>query len=64
MFLINSRYPLFTAAPISSGREVLHQQGRAFSLSYGTILQSSLTGVHPSALEFSSHLPVSVYGTD
>ena len=30
---------------------------------YGASLQSSLTRVHPRALEYSSHPPVSVYGT-
>ena len=34
-----------------------------FSRSYGDILPSSLTRVLPSTLEFSSRLPVSVYGT-
>ncbi len=37
--------------------------GHPFSRSYGVILPSSLTRVLPRALEFSSHLPVSVYGT-
>ena len=37
--------------------------GRTFSRSYGTILPSSFTRVLSSALEFSSCLPVSVYGT-
>ncbi len=27
MFLVNSRFPLFSAAPSSSGREVLHPSG-------------------------------------
>src|SRR5690606_14858283 len=34
-----------------------------FSRSYGVILPSSLTRVLPRALEYSSYLPVSVYGT-
>eukprot|EP01022_Parablepharisma_sp_SALTPOND_P015438 TRINITY_DN2177_c0_g1_i7.p1 TRINITY_DN2177_c0_g1~~TRINITY_DN2177_c0_g1_i7.p1 ORF type:complete len:392 (+),score=-77.95 TRINITY_DN2177_c0_g1_i7:111-1286(+) len=34
-----------------------------FSRTYGAILQSSLTRVLPRALEYSSHLPVSVCGT-
>ena len=34
-----------------------------FSLSYGVILPSSLTTLLPSALGFSPHPPVSVYGT-
>ena len=35
----------------------------SFSRSYGVILPSSLTMLLPSALGFSPHLPVSVYGT-
>ena len=63
MFLVNSRYPRFSATPTSSGREVHHRQGHTFSRSYGVNLPSSLTRVLPSALEFSSHPPVSVSGT-
>ena len=37
--------------------------GHPFSRSYGVILPSSLTRVLPRALEYSSRLPVSVYGT-
>ena len=55
MFLLNSRLGLFTAA--------LLNVERPFSRSYGTILPSSLTRVIPRVLEFSSRLPVSVYGT-
>ena len=40
-----------------------HQQGHTFSRSYGINLPSSLARVLPSALEFSSHPPESVYGT-
>ncbi len=54
VFLLNSRLGLFTAAPFP---------WRPFSLSYGTNLPSSLTTLLPLALEFSSHLPVSVCGT-
>ena len=54
MFLLNSRLGLFAAAPL---------RGLPFSLSYGVILPSSLTTLLPLALEFSSHLPVSVCGT-
>ena len=36
---------------------------RPFSRSYGTILPSSLAMLHPPALGFSPHPPVSVYGT-
>ena len=54
VFLLNSRLGLFTAAT---------SPWRPFSLSYGTNLPSSLTTLLPLALEFSSHLPVSVCGT-
>ena len=64
MFLVNSRYPLVTATPKRSGREVLHTQGHTFSRSYGANLPSSLTRVLSSALGCSPCLPVSVYGTD
>ena len=43
VFLVNSRYPRFSATPSSSGREVLHQRGHTFSRSYGVNLPSSLT---------------------
>ena len=55
VFLLNSRLGLFAAAPL---------RGLPFSRSYGVILPSSLTTLLPLALEFSSHLPVSVCGTD
>ena len=54
MFLLNSCLSLFSAA---------HSRGHPFSRSYGVILPSSLTVLLPSALGFSPHLPVSVYGT-
>ena len=54
MFLLNSRSHLFTAARL---------RGHTFSRSYGIILPSSFSRVLPSALEFSSHPPVSVCGT-
>ena len=38
----------------------LHRQGHPLSRTYGAILQSSLTTVLPSALVFSTRLPVSV----
>ena len=55
MFLINSRRSRFTVTPSSVNR-----QGHPLSRTYGAILQSSLTSVLPSALDFSSRLPVSV----
>ena len=42
---------------------VIYFKWHPFSRSYGVILPSSLTKVLPRALEFSSRLPVSVYGT-
>jgi len=56
-------YPLVTATPNSSGREVLHRQGHTFSRSYGANLPSSLTRVLSSDLGSSPRLPVSVSGT-
>ena len=63
MFLINSRSHLVSAALFSSLRKSIHQQGRTFSRSYGTILPSSFTRVLSSALVFSTCPPVSVCGT-
>ena len=54
MFLINSRLGLFSAAT-----SLWHPLFR----SYGVNLPSSLTTLLPLALESSSYLPVSVYGT-
>ena len=54
MFLLNSCLDLFSAAT-----SLWHP----FSRSYGVILPSSLTMLLPSALGFSPHPPVSVYGT-
>ena len=54
MFLLNSRLGLFTAAC---------SRRRPLSRSYGANLPSSLTTLLPLALEYSSHLPVSVCGT-
>ena len=54
MFLVNSRYPLVTAAL---------RKGHPLSRSYGAILPSSLTRILSSTLGFSPRLPVSVYGT-
>ena len=54
MFLLNSCLSLFSAAYI---------RRHPFSRSYGVILPSSLTMLLPSALGFSPHPPVSVYGT-
>ena len=54
MFLLNSCLGQFSAALF---------QEHPFSRSYGVILPSSLTMLLPSALGFSPHPPVSVYGT-
>ena len=63
MFLINSRLGHFSAAT-QCKPEKTHNEWRPFSRSYGAILPSSLRRDHSSALVFSTHLPVSVYGTD
>jgi hypothetical protein len=63
VFLVNSRSHLVTATPTSLESKSHHQQGRTFSRSYGTNLPSSFTRVLSSALGFSPHPPVSVYGT-
>ena len=57
VFLINSRLGLLSAAPYP------FKQEPHFFRSYVCILPSSLTRVLSSALDFSSYLPVSVYGT-
>ena len=54
MFLLNSCLGQFSAA---------WSPRHPFSRSYGVILPSSLTMLLPSALGFSPHPPVSVYGT-
>ena len=58
VFLINSRLGLLSATPSSLKKRRSH-----FFRSYVCILPNSLTRVLSSALDFSSHLPVSVYGT-
>ena len=54
MFLLNSWLNHFTVT--ASLRDAL-------SRSYSVNLPSSFSTAHPSALEYSSRLPVSVYGT-
>ena len=54
MFLLNSCLGQFSAAWFSR---------HPFSRSYGVLLPNSLTMLLPSALGFSPHPPVSVYGT-
>ena len=63
MFLINSRLGLFSAATSRSYSFIITVSWHPFSQSYGVILPSSLTKVLSRALDFSSHLPVSVCGT-
>ena len=63
MFLVNSRSHLVTSTPTSLESKSHHQQRRTFSRSYGTNLPSSFTRVFSSALGFSPHPPVSVFGT-
>jgi hypothetical protein len=64
VFLVNSRLTRFTATSLGLGERVpLTYSRRSFSRSYGSILPSSLASVISSALGFSPHLPVSVYGT-
>jgi hypothetical protein len=63
VFLVNSRFPLVSAAPQGSEREVRHQEGPSFSRSYGGILPSSLTIVISIALVFSTRPPELVWGT-
>ena len=54
MFLLNSWLNHFT---------VTIRKWYALSRSYSVNLPSSFSAAHPSALEYSSRLPVSVYGT-
>ena len=54
MFLLNSWLNHFTETDRSR---------YALSRSYSVNLPSSFSAAHPSALEYSSRLPVSVYGT-
>ena len=54
MFLLNSWLNHFTEA---------YRSRLALSRSYSYNLPSSFSAAHPSALEYSSRLPVSVYGT-
>ena len=54
MFLLNSWLNQFTETALLR---------YALSRSYSVNLPSSFSAAHPSALEYSSRLPVSVYGT-
>ena len=60
MFLVNSRLSHFSVTLNSLGGKPHHHQEHPFSRSYGANWSSSLRGVLPSALEYSSHPPVSV----
>ena len=48
---------------LAFGSKSLIPYGHTLYRRYGASLQSSLTRVHPRALEYSSHPPVLVYGT-
>ncbi len=63
MFLVNSRYPRFSAALLSLERKAPHLGGHTFSRSYGVILPSSLERLLSSALVYSTRPPESVCGT-
>ena len=63
MFLINSREGLFVATSSAFWSKSIYRSRHTLFRSYGASLQSSLTRVLPRALEYSSHPPVSVYGT-
>ena len=63
MFLVNSRYPRFSATLLGSARERFTYRGRTFSRSYGAILPSSLERLLSSALGYSPRPPESVCGT-
>ena len=63
MFLVNSRQSLFTEIPICSKSKSFYKSEHPLFRSYGANLPSSLASVLSRALEFSSYLPVSVYGT-
>ena len=63
MFLVNSRYPRFSATYLSFSREGLHNGRHTFSRSYGVILPSSLARVLSRALGYSPRPPESVCST-
>jgi hypothetical protein len=63
VFLVNSRFPLVSATPSSSGRGSFTLMRSSFSRSYGGILPSSLTTVLSIALVFSTRPPELVWGT-
>ena len=63
MFLVNSREGLFVATSLAFRSKFLYKSRHTLYRRYGASLQSSLTRVLPRALEYSSHPPVSVYGT-
>ena len=63
MFLVNSRYPRFSATLIGFWREPVTYGGRTFSRSCGANLPSSLERLLSSALVYSTRPPESVCGT-
>ena len=63
MFLINSRYPLFSATRLCFRERVPSHCWHTLSLGYGVNLPSSLAQFNSIALEFSSCPPESVCST-
>ena len=63
MFLVNSRYPHFSATCGRSESKSLHGYRHTFSRSYGAILPSSLASVLSRALGYSPRPPESVCST-
>ena len=60
---VKQSQPPFHCGPSRLRLYAFTYQGRTLSRSYGANLPSSFTRDHSRALEFSSRLPVSVYGT-
>ena len=63
MFLVNSRYPQFSATCGRSKSKSFHVYRHTFSRSYGVILPSSLASVLSRALGYSPRPPESVCST-
>ena len=63
VFSKQSLDPLYCNSCDASWRLATNDDEHPLSRSYGVILPSSFSTAHPSALEYSSHPPVSVCGT-
>jgi hypothetical protein len=63
VFLVNSRYPQFSATYGRSKSKSFHVYRHTFSRSYGVILPSSLASVLSRALGYSPRPPESVFST-